>query len=345
MAWTERYANFDLTTGNNDGTSEANAWQTIAAMAAGATAGNRINIKRQASPYALSGNLTVAMNGTAAAPIWCRAYATTPGDGGFWEINHTGSSNTLNWNGTYNIVEGFKYSAVGSNLCGCAFNGDGTWVVRCKLHSLDNLRVGNAFRSYLTIQADHGDRRIGIGTGFKACFVSECVFRVIGPSTTVDIVYADTYGGSLCLTDCVFWGANLASQYCLHLYRSNDGRGGIIQRCYFYNFASHAIYVDLQPDTVYREPLAIYDCVFSSIGGYAIKCANTDLGYLQLLRNFYHSCTSGFTDYNVESQPIAATSLSASPFVDPANGDFNINNTAGGGAVLRALAGSMDPTL
>jgi hypothetical protein len=82
--WNDVYYNDDLTTGNNDGTSEANAWQSLADVTSGAVNGDRINFKKTASPVTLAANFTFP-SGFGDGAIWCRGYETTIGDGGKWE--------------------------------------------------------------------------------------------------------------------------------------------------------------------------------------------------------------------------------------------------------------------
>lgn len=80
-----RYANFDLTTGLNDGTSEANAWQTWADADAGFAAGDYLYVRRTASRHNVGGansQLSFAgFTGTGSELGVIEGYGTTPGDG------------------------------------------------------------------------------------------------------------------------------------------------------------------------------------------------------------------------------------------------------------------------
>lgn len=82
------------------------------------------------------------------------------------------------------------------------------------------------------------------------------------------------------------------------------------------------------------------ECVATNNGGYgfewtAVSINNTNA----LIRCANKSNTSGRTNaaatLNADLSPIT---LTADPYVDQANDDFNINNTAGGGALLRAVS-------
>ncbi len=58
----------------------------------------------------------------------------------------------------------------------------------------------------------------------------------------------------------------------------------------------------------------------------------------QLWKNAFYSNSSGEI---TGSTGVGSITLSATPWVDAASGDFNINNTAGGGALLRAATGTI----
>ena len=76
----DRYYNDDLATGSNDGTSEANAWQSLADMVAGAVPGDHVWCKKTASPITVSAN-TDLPSGDIQAPIVYQGYGSEIGDG------------------------------------------------------------------------------------------------------------------------------------------------------------------------------------------------------------------------------------------------------------------------
>jgi len=78
--WTDVYFDDDLSSGNNDGTTEGNAWQTVDVMIANARNGHRVNIKKTSSSITISGT-KVFPAGTNGGPIWYRGYEATIGDG------------------------------------------------------------------------------------------------------------------------------------------------------------------------------------------------------------------------------------------------------------------------
>ena len=87
-----RYANFDLATGLNDGTSEANAWQTWAAVLAGETAGDHVWVKKTATRHNEGGANTLidfaTFTGTGSELSRIEGYGTTIGDGVMFESSN-----------------------------------------------------------------------------------------------------------------------------------------------------------------------------------------------------------------------------------------------------------------
>lgn len=79
---------------------------------------------------------------------------------------------------------------------------------------------------------------------------------------------------------------------------------------------------------------AAYDCIFYGNGGYGI--GGTDV-HTQVLNCAFGSNTSGNTETTFNFIKDSIT-LTADPFTDNANDDYSLNNTAGGGALLRAGA-------
>jgi hypothetical protein len=72
------------------------------------------------------------------------------------------------------------------------------------------------------------------------------------------------------------------------------------------------------------------NCVFASNGAYGVNFASSNG---RILNCAFYSNTSGST--NGSTDATGSITLSVSPFVDAANGDFSLNDTDGGGADLR----------
>ena len=337
MAWVERYANFDLSTGDNDGTSEANAWQTPAAVIAGVAAGNRVNIKRQASPYDLTSSITFNVAGTATAPIWYRAYSTTIGDGGLWEVRYNNASTVdLRFDASNCIVEGVDYQpGAATNIAGIWIRGLGTWAVRCRASAPGDIRFANTL--YCDVEQKRAANDINVQNS-NADNATVMYTRFSNSSSSVSgsfpaIVRTDLFGRVFSMIGCQIRNTGSVVHDGIFFERANSGRGILLVGNTFYNLDS-GIHLLEQPDGA-RENAHIIGNLFSVIANYAVERTNTEVGYVNLLGNYYHSCTSGFTNYSIETEQFPNTALSQSPFETPGS-DFTINETANGGAVLRS---------
>ena len=109
MAWAEKYAS-SAGAGDNNGTSEAHAWDLATAIA-NAAAGDRVNFKGNCTT---GGAVTFNnANGTTLLPIWWRAYVTNIGDldGTTTCVTFTCETNLVTFSGTYQIFTNFKFTS------------------------------------------------------------------------------------------------------------------------------------------------------------------------------------------------------------------------------------------
>jgi hypothetical protein len=333
MAWAEKYANFDLGTGTNDGSSETNAWQTVAAMQAGVAAGDRVNIKRQSAGYDLTATVTISNAGTATAPIWFRAYTTTIGDGGLWLVSYnSGGTCNLVFSGAYQIVEGVDFQP-GASVNQNAFSviGAYSWAIRCRA----------AQRAISTIINAYGCDFVGGGTGSS-------LFTIGGPNvqnavwkktrvtlvatTATYMIFADMFARTVNIEDCVIVASSTIDG--IFVDRANSGRGLAVTRNRFYDCES-AVLVDEEPDED-QESIHVHDNVFDTMAAYAVERTNTAAGFTFLNHNYHNSCTSGFTNYPTEAELVANIALTGSPFTNAASSDFSLKLTTDAGAVCRA---------
>ena len=92
MALRDRFLNCGLSTGNNDGTSEADAWRTFADCEAAVEAGDIVHCKTvDGNRVTGEANMTFdtpAVAPSQDAPIKFQGYTSTPGDGGMFKWGH-----------------------------------------------------------------------------------------------------------------------------------------------------------------------------------------------------------------------------------------------------------------
>ena len=74
--------------------------------------------------------------------------------------------------------------------------------------------------------------------------------------------------------------------------------------------------------------------MITGCGGYGINTSGSDRKDFRLDYNsFYNNSLGNYNGYSGGEHDVA---LTADPFVDAANGDFNLNATNGGGGTLRS---------
>jgi len=115
--------------------------------------------------------------------------------------------------------------------------------------------------------------------------------------------------------------------------------------CIFHSISSHAIELNSAPSSTYEKLWPLYQSstyywgrnIFVDVGGDVFHGDNnttgpteTELGFHEHLTCYLYNA-SGFTGITFPS-----VILTADPFVDAANGDFNLNATNGGGGTLRS---------
>ena len=335
MAYTDRYANFDLATGDNDGSSEANAWRTPAAVIAAVAAGDRVNIKQQSSPYDLTATINFNVAGTATAPIWYRGYLSTIGDGGKWAVayNTAGTAN-LDFSAAFLIVEDISFSPGASSNIN-AFYVDGLWsiAIRCYAHNRTDSSINISNALFCDYEFTNNSRIRTAGTNSASYMIYGCRFKQNGASTNDNTLYSDTFGMAVSVVNCVFIGSGTAGDDAIFLDRVSDCRGIYLTGNRFYNF-DNGIVIDEEPNSTF-EQVYITRNVFSTMAAYAIERTNAEAGYVHLFNNWYHACTSGFTNYSAEAERWGNAALTASPFTLAGSDDLSLNDTASAGAVLR----------
>lgn len=345
MAFVDKYANFDLATGLNDGSSEANAWQTPADVIANVAAGNRVNIKKQASDYDLQSEPNFNVSGTATSPIHYRAYETTPGDGGIWSAAYNSDAlASLLFTGDYCFVEGIELKPGTATSGGHNFRvqGLGSVAIRCKAQLLHG---AGAIIAYNSVDCDFtmgvNDKMTLAHTNAQHNSHSRSRFTRVGTSNPGSLITADMFGAALVFDRCSFVGNGNANENCIFFDRAADGRGVFAFGNRFYNFDS-ALVFDEEPDHP-REPAWIIANVFSNMAAYAVERTNVEAGFVRMFQNYYYSMGTAFSNYSDEAQ-IGNVALSAAPFSDPGNGNLELNSTTNGGQVLRDLIQYVDPT-
>ncbi len=150
MAFDVRYCNPDLSTGSNDGSSEANAFQTVSAAETYIESngpGVHMYFKRTSSRDSSTIDLNATFNDTTKKTI-LEGYETTPGDNGKFQIGHSGNGQVrFQSNADGVILRNFdiEYSRTDTN--GVLYSQGMTNVIEnCKIHNLNTSADRTALR-------------------------------------------------------------------------------------------------------------------------------------------------------------------------------------------------------
>ena len=332
MAITERYCNPDLATGLNDGTSEANAWQSLSTAASSYAAGHRVNIKRTSSRDA-SGNLTFATSATDLAPVHIRGYTSTIGDGGMYQ-----TSGRLIFSGNSLLIEGIDAEASLSSSVVLNLSGNGSLGYRCRARntyaSTNNTALSASDSSFMFCDAivDSSDS-LSRAFDLNRSSAYGCRGKVNG-GIGFD-VYCAYRANSV--RNCYAFGNGTAGSRGMYITDLNNSAGAFISDNYIFGvgdgigFDATRTIAGSAPDSVIRN------AIYSVTNGIYNNQTGVIEASVHLTQNAIGSAAtarySGFGDLPLPGD----ITLTADPFVDAANGDFTLNNVSGGGALLRAV--------
>lgn len=355
MASVTRYADFDLGSGANDGTSEADAWQTFGDMTSGLESHFTSNpsdkvtcyIQQVATPVSgtqYSWTITASSGPIQDGLLVLEGYKTTPGDGvngpSYWfrhedvfAINSVSSvSNTI-------IV---RYIDVDSSR---STSGGQLRTAKCRVeycrarstyasggpaiiaqdgellfcHAIQGQQITSRSSTNVAIQGNRTmmfgcvvEGGISLSVGYRpAWVVGCCITKGENSPTAGDGIYA--YGG--------------LNQSGIH-----------VVGCSIFDVPGDGIYIEDAPAINNNYRMGLYHNIIYTVGGYAVRTYDATYSefLVDMVNNFLGNYTSGATS-GIPSEAISGTqTLTANPFTDAANLDFSINDTSGGGALVKA---------
>lgn len=145
--------------------------------------------------------------------------------------------------------------------------------------------------------------------------------------------------GTLYFTDCIF---------------TNNGGGGLYSDSYTNLEARGCIFADNTQHGFRPKTGLIENCIFYNNGYSAVTSTNVGISAVRIINSLFVNHTSStyqtlngshsvncvfynnHTKLSSSSRSDGDIDLTADPFVDAANGDFNLNATNGGGGTLRS---------
>ncbi len=338
MAITETYFDPDLATGSNDGTSEANAWQTWAVMEAGRGTGDRVNAKNPSSPFQPGTNITFAVSATDLLVSIFRGYGSTIGDGTKFQFDL--QTNTL-------IVSGegarfYDFDITGAYEFGASFAiaGDNSRAENGKVvNTSTTTNVSRAFDIQDATAKNMYIENNSTGSAGTACTLANgTLTNSVIVATRIGLDISAAFRQNLASDLLIFEKGSAATTGILVDDLAGSG-GCYIKRCTIDGFTDLIDLNSLDVIAGTNKPPIIEDCILSN-GTTGI--ANTDTATINI-----NIAVSDIAFYNIsgsdtelgDNEVENKISLTADPYTDAANDDYSLNNTAGGGADVRA-AGS-----
>jgi hypothetical protein len=320
MAWTERYVTADSDGGDG---SSGNPW-TLAEAIAGATAGDRVNVK--AGTYAnTTTSRDFAVDGTATAPIWWRGYKTTIGDQDAVATASAGtdiplitfSTGQLIVSGANNIFSNIAVTSA------CVTTG-GAFYITDVYVCLYRLRIANS-------ASNAAARALGIAASGDYVHVVACH---LSSNAAANVVA--TYGGLyLTMYGCyiggglngILVGDNSGSFHIEHTIfdsQADDAMevlsGGHIGNCSIYAPAGNGINITAV------MPVHISNCYFENVNQASKAGINqtsgTDTNMIVCVNNAFYNCTATYDGITENFVIYDKGTLASAGFNDPANDDF-----------------------
>lgn len=253
-----------------------------------------------------------------AGGVAVKTYTTTRGDGvGYYELNAGAITNitllTLNtYSGWFERIIANGNSGTGVN----GFNGSGgqraDHLIECIAKNCNASSTTYGFSSFSTGLGLYKCSAQNCGRGFylcsHACYCCEAVNNVDGFTSCLGMIRCLSRGNT---TD-----GFVAADGALCIECTADGNGR-----YGFNLQNAS--------SIARK------CLATNHTGVGDSGFNADGGYGRAVDCYSYNNTSAISN---ETSPSLSnvTTLTEDPYVDRSNGDFRLNDTTGGGAVLRA---------
>lgn len=322
MAITERYVS-SLAGGGGDGSS-GSPW-TIDEAAANAVLGDRNNVKDDGK-YDLAADLAPANSGSATGLVMWRGYSSVIGDGGRPTIDG-GASYRVYTPSTYHLWESIDFTTSGSlgvfvvdasssggyqilRNCSIVMQGSGGAAVNADSGSVGYIILQNCY-------VEAGSQSQAFYSRIHAVAL-HCHLKRRAEGT---IRYVVEFRDPGSVIGCIVDGGGAAEDGI-----AIEGAARVIGNA-VYNVNRDGIVVSYAGHTVAGN--IVYD-----VGRYGVNVTNYPAtGILE--RNAMGALTSGRTNGLGDVPELDPIVLTANPFTDPANGDFSLNNAAGGGALCR----------
>ena len=343
------YYDPDVSGGNDDGTSEANAWSDMSDVTGGVAAGDTVYFKNGASRDGSGADVTFATDGSNNAQIRLKGYSSTIEDDGLFLTN-----DKFFFNGSNHRIENFDVNNALRPAVTTA--GENNLFQNCKIvstYSSVNSRAievqmeASLVDCYFEItDSQNSVAKLGCVyvTGGDGVCMQGCVVRGY---TGLGIV--DLYTSACVVTDCIFTdatnkGMNVGME--LDLEYNSNGHTWIANNT-FYGFTDSGIQVyQMSAHSDHKHFVVMNNVFWGDNSGSCIGIENEDAdptATVHFIKNSFGNVASpydgfaiGITGAAANHAGVSDVTLTADPFVNGAAMDFRLNGAGGGGALLRA---------
>ena len=360
MAAITIYCNPDLGTGDDDGTSEANAYRTVAKAFDDGSGGGLDNadpgsilyIKKTSSRNSAS-SLSINASGDKDNITVVEGYETTPGDGGRFQCDFF--FDLMGGNTDYLTIKNIDIERT-AYTAGCIrINGGSQYV---HLHNCRFYNTNTATANYSAVYVNEGamltDCEIILDADSSSIASGgirlESTDNLVVSGCTIRAKYgigAKPYNSrGFSVDNCIFYSApNRTMEYGIVL--DADGGSPVVTCCIlnntFYGCGDAGIWFSDFPSANDESQILIRGNLFYGDGSSnGIKNADsTDTVGVVAINNAFGNMTdssAGITGWGTNISDIDSVQLTGDPFVDASSGDFRLNGTAGAGAACRGAA-------
>jgi len=301
MAIRDRWANFVTPAGGaDDGSSEANAWETPTSMEAGVT-------------FTFAGSIT--------QPIYIKGYESTIGDGGKILLHFPNSFYNWVFNGDYVIADGLDITDV-SPIISSTTGVHSSARFRMDNCSFNNIYIEGVGSNASTEEMVISNRAVGFGLEINC----------VNGQTGLDIA---TGYRTNALSNVLIYSQVATTLAGINLTGGINSYGTLLNNFTVDGF-DDGIAVDELSATASFGAILNNGIISNASNGLVNNGVNKS-GLVISNIAFYNNTTnvSGFGD----NEEINTIDLASDPYTDSANQDFSLNNVADGGALLRGTAG------
>ena len=334
---------YSQASGDNDGTSEANAYTDLQTALNALSAGDHLYCKRHTSREGVkTTNLTfTTSSNTNAGNTIVEGYQTTPGDGGMYQ---TFSPVYFNAEGVE--LRYFDVDADGDSTPSISMRGDGSVAYRCK--AVNSYAFGNAmdiidasaiecFAQGTVTSANDQVFLCNRGTMVNCVVIIDAASGSAGAAIEASSSFRQNQ-----IINCLIVNEDGAESHVGIRASGSSTSAQTYTNNTIYNFDLGIEFVEGVTTSRMVTPCTIYGNLIYSVAKGIKMTQNTNSNNfgINAYQNVFGAVTSAQSD-TIASGNLDPITLTENPFIDTTN--FQLNNAPGGGALVKGKLGIPDP--